>query len=231
MPFRIASRPPLKFFVLALALPARRRLRRQAAARARHGAARRRRRPTTRRRQRRTQPGPAGRGGPRRARHAGRGRHGLGHLRRRRLGRRRPARRHPLRVRQRGAQDEARSTLEKHAAWLQGQRGAQVTIEGTPTSAARSSTTSRSASSVRAPTRDYLVSLGVAQDRLRIVSFGKERPLAAGSRRGRLVPKPPRAFRGGALVSRGVCASGRSRISMARRWPLPVFDLSPELHA
>ena len=76
--------------------------------------------------------------------------------------------------------DEARSTLEKHALWLQGQRGARVTVEGhcdergtTEYNLALGEQRARAA-------RDYLVSLGVGQDRLRVVSFGKERPLATG---------------------------------------------------
>jgi peptidoglycan-associated lipoprotein len=76
--------------------------------------------------------------------------------------------------------DEARSTLEKHALWLQGQRGTRVTVEGhcdergtTEYNLALGEQRARAA-------RDYLVSLGVGQDRLRVVSFGKERPLATG---------------------------------------------------
>jgi peptidoglycan-associated lipoprotein len=77
--------------------------------------------------------------------------------------------------------DEARATLEKHALWLQGQRSAQVTIEGHTDERGTVEYNLALGEQRARATRDYLVSLGVAQDRLRIVSFGKERPLATGS--------------------------------------------------
>jgi len=73
--------------------------------------------------------------------------------------------------------DEARSTLEKHALWLQSHREATVTVEGhcdergtVEYNLALGEQRSRAA-------RDYLVTLGVAASRLRTVSYGKERPL------------------------------------------------------
>jgi peptidoglycan-associated lipoprotein len=77
--------------------------------------------------------------------------------------------------------DEARSTLEKHALWLQGQRSAHVTIEGHCDERGTVEYNLALGEQRARATRDYLVSLGVATDRLKIVSFGKERPLAMGS--------------------------------------------------
>jgi len=77
--------------------------------------------------------------------------------------------------------DEARTTLEKHAAWLQSQRGVHVTIEGHCDERGTVEYNLALGEQRARATRDYLVSLGVAQDRLRIVSYGKERPLATGN--------------------------------------------------
>ena len=52
--------------------------------------------------------------------------------------------------------------------------------KGTATSAARPSTTSRSASAAPCAARTYLVSLGIPADRLRTVSYGKEFPFDPG---------------------------------------------------
>jgi peptidoglycan-associated lipoprotein len=77
--------------------------------------------------------------------------------------------------------DAARATLEKHALWLQGQRATSVTIEGhcdergtTEYNLALGEQRARAA-------REYLVGLGVDPSRLRVVSYGKERPLDTGS--------------------------------------------------
>jgi len=77
--------------------------------------------------------------------------------------------------------DEARSTLEKHALWLQGQRRASVTIEGHCDERGTVEYNLALGEQRARATRDYLVSLGVGQNRLRVVSFGKERPLATGA--------------------------------------------------
>ena len=77
--------------------------------------------------------------------------------------------------------DEARATLEKHAAWLQSQRSAHVTIEGHCDERGTVEYNLALGEQRARATRDYLVSLGVAQNRLSIVSFGKERPLATGN--------------------------------------------------
>ena len=76
--------------------------------------------------------------------------------------------------------EQARATLEKHALWLQGRRDVRVTIEGhcdergtTEYNLALGEQRARAA-------REYLASLGVAADRMRAVSLGKERPLDTG---------------------------------------------------
>ena len=77
--------------------------------------------------------------------------------------------------------DAARATLEKHALWLQGQRASTVTVEGhcdergtTEYNLALGEQRARAA-------REYLVGLGVNASRLRVVSYGKERPIAMGN--------------------------------------------------
>jgi peptidoglycan-associated lipoprotein len=73
--------------------------------------------------------------------------------------------------------EAARATLEKHALWLQGRRDVRVTIEG---HCDKRGTTEYNLALGEQRARavwDYLVSLGVAPERLRTVSYGKERPL------------------------------------------------------
>lgn len=76
--------------------------------------------------------------------------------------------------------ERARALLEKHALWLQTHRDTRVTVEGhcdergtVEYNLALGDQRARAAS-------DYLVSLGVASERLKTVSFGKERPLDTG---------------------------------------------------
>jgi peptidoglycan-associated lipoprotein len=76
--------------------------------------------------------------------------------------------------------EEARATLEKHALWLQGRRDVNVTIEGHCDERGTVDYNLALGEQRARATRDYLVSLGVAADRLRVVSFGKERPVDAG---------------------------------------------------
>jgi peptidoglycan-associated lipoprotein len=73
--------------------------------------------------------------------------------------------------------DEARSTLEKHALWLQSHRETRVTIEGHCDERGTVEYNLALGEQRARAARDYLVSLGVAPDRLRTVSYGKERPL------------------------------------------------------
>ena len=73
--------------------------------------------------------------------------------------------------------DEARATLEKHALWLQNHRSAKVAIEGHCDERGTVDYNLALGEQRARAARDYLVSLGVAGDRLTTVSYGKERPL------------------------------------------------------
>lgn len=77
--------------------------------------------------------------------------------------------------------DEARATLEKHALWLQSQRAATVTIEGHCDERGTIEYNLALGEQRARAVREYLVSLGVAAGRLRVVSYGKERLLDPGS--------------------------------------------------
>jgi len=76
--------------------------------------------------------------------------------------------------------DEARATLEKHALWLQGRRDARVTVEGHCDERGTVDYNLALGEQRARAAREYLVSLGIAAERLRVVSFGKERPLDPG---------------------------------------------------
>jgi peptidoglycan-associated lipoprotein len=73
--------------------------------------------------------------------------------------------------------DEARATLEKHALWLQNHRAAKVTVEGHCDERGTAEYNLALGDQRARAAHDYLVSLGVAADRLKTVSYGKERPL------------------------------------------------------
>jgi peptidoglycan-associated lipoprotein len=77
--------------------------------------------------------------------------------------------------------DEARATLERHALWLQGRRDVKVSVEGHCDERGTVDYNLALGEQRARATRDYLVSLGVAAERLRIVSYGKERPLDTGN--------------------------------------------------
>jgi peptidoglycan-associated lipoprotein len=77
--------------------------------------------------------------------------------------------------------DEARATLEKHALWLQGHRDVKVTVEGHCDDRGTVDYNLALGEQRARATRDYLVGLGIAAERLRIVSYGKERPLDPGN--------------------------------------------------
>jgi peptidoglycan-associated lipoprotein len=77
--------------------------------------------------------------------------------------------------------DEARSTLEKHALWLQGRRDTRVTVEGHCDERGTVEYNLALGEQRARAARDYLASLGVAGERLRVVSYGKERPLDPGA--------------------------------------------------
>jgi peptidoglycan-associated lipoprotein len=77
--------------------------------------------------------------------------------------------------------DEARATLEKHALWLQGHRDVKVTVEGHCDERGTVDYNLALGEQRARAARDYLVSLGVAAGRLRVLSYGKERPLDTGN--------------------------------------------------
>jgi len=77
--------------------------------------------------------------------------------------------------------DQARATLEKSALWLQGHREAKVTAEGHCDERGTVDYNLALGEQRARAARDYLVSLGIAADRLRVVSYGKERPLDPGN--------------------------------------------------
>jgi peptidoglycan-associated lipoprotein len=73
--------------------------------------------------------------------------------------------------------ESVRATLERHALWLQSRREVRVTIEG---HCDQRGTTEYNLALGEQRARavfEYLVGLGVAAERLRTVSYGKERPL------------------------------------------------------
>jgi peptidoglycan-associated lipoprotein len=73
--------------------------------------------------------------------------------------------------------DEARAVLEKHALWLQNHRSARVAVEGHCDERGTVDYNLALGEQRARAARDYLVSLGVAGDRLTTVTYGKERPL------------------------------------------------------
>ena len=77
--------------------------------------------------------------------------------------------------------EEARSTLERHALWLQSHREINVIVEGHCDERGTVEYNLALGEQRARAARDYLASLGVAADRLRTVSYGKERPLDPGS--------------------------------------------------
>jgi len=77
--------------------------------------------------------------------------------------------------------DQARSTLEKHALWLQNHRDAKVLVEGHCDERGTVEYNLALGEKRARAARDYLASLGVGSDRLRTTSYGKERPLDTGS--------------------------------------------------
>jgi peptidoglycan-associated lipoprotein len=73
--------------------------------------------------------------------------------------------------------EAARSTLERHAVWLQTRRDLRVTIEGHCDQRGTVEYNLALGEQRARAAWDYMVSLGVAAERLRTVSYGKERPL------------------------------------------------------
>ena len=76
---------------------------------------------------------------------------------------------------------DARATLEKQSAWLKKYPSVTISVEGhcdeRGTREYNLALGERRANAVK----DYLVALGIAPNRLRTISYGKERPVALGS--------------------------------------------------
>ena len=77
--------------------------------------------------------------------------------------------------------DQGRAIVERHALWLQNHRAAKVVVEGHCDERGTTDYNLALGEQRARVVRDYLVSLGVAGDRLTTVSYGKERPLDTGS--------------------------------------------------
>ena len=73
--------------------------------------------------------------------------------------------------------DEARGILEKHALWMQNHREAKIMVEGHCDERGTVEYNLALGERRAKAAYDYLVSLGVAPDRLKTVSYGKEVPL------------------------------------------------------
>ncbi len=80
--------------------------------------------------------------------------------------------------------NQARSVLEKHALWLQNHRVAKVLVEGHCDERGTVEYNLALGEKRARAARDYLASLGVASERLRTTSYGKERPLDTGNNEG-----------------------------------------------
>lgn len=76
--------------------------------------------------------------------------------------------------------EEARATLEKHGLWLQNRRELRVLIEGHCDERGAVEYNLALGTQRAQTARDYLLSLGVAPERLTTVSYGKERPVDPG---------------------------------------------------
>lgn len=73
--------------------------------------------------------------------------------------------------------DRARAILERHALWLQNHRGARVTVEGHCDERGTAEYNLALGDQRARAAAEYLARLGVSTDRLKTVSYGKERPL------------------------------------------------------
>jgi peptidoglycan-associated lipoprotein len=73
--------------------------------------------------------------------------------------------------------DRAKTILKGQAAWLQMNRGVAVTLEGHCDERGTREYNLALGARRAAAVMDYLVSLGITADRLKTVSFGKERPV------------------------------------------------------
>jgi peptidoglycan-associated lipoprotein len=73
--------------------------------------------------------------------------------------------------------DEARATLQKNAEWLKRWPSTKVTVEGHADSRGTSEYNLALGDRRASVVRDYLVSLGVAGDRVQAISKGEEAPV------------------------------------------------------
>jgi peptidoglycan-associated lipoprotein len=71
----------------------------------------------------------------------------------------------------------ARATLDRQAAWLRTYPAVRVVIEGNADERGTREYNLALGARRAAATKDYLVSLGVAANRLETISYGKERPI------------------------------------------------------
>ena len=76
---------------------------------------------------------------------------------------------------------EARDTLEKQAQWLRSNQGVTVTIAGHADERGTREYNLALAERRATAARDYLVALGLDQNRIKTISYGKERPVDARS--------------------------------------------------
>lgn len=77
--------------------------------------------------------------------------------------------------------DDARPVMESNAAWMKKWRTTRVLIEGHCDERGTEEYNLALGEKRAQSARDYLTSLGVPADRLRIISFGKSQPLDPGS--------------------------------------------------
>ena len=73
---------------------------------------------------------------------------------------------------------EARATLDRQAAWLKKYSAVKVTLEGHADERGTREYNLALGARRAAATKDYLVSKGVPAQRLKTISFGKEKPVA-----------------------------------------------------
>lgn len=76
---------------------------------------------------------------------------------------------------------EARSILERQAAWLRRYQNVRILVEGNCDERGTREYNLALGARRAAAARDYLVSLGISGDRMTTVSYGKERPMDPGS--------------------------------------------------
>ena len=77
--------------------------------------------------------------------------------------------------------DASRATLDAQAAWLAANAGVRVTIEGHTDERGTREYNLALGDRRATAARNHLAAKGVAGDRMTVVSWGKERPVAAGS--------------------------------------------------